>query len=98
VWRHEFQPGRCISGLVLITVGVLYAADAAGVWDVPWFVAIPLVGGGLLLAALAGLTARLIRGGRRRARDEADGDGGRDRDRDNATHGGGEGAGTGLVG
>ncbi|MER5475429.1 hypothetical protein ABT026_00365 [Streptomyces sp. NPDC002734] len=67
MWRHEFQPGRCISGLVLVTAGVLYTGDAAGEWEVPWFVAIPLVAVGFFFAAVAGLTAHLIRGARRDA-------------------------------
>jgi hypothetical protein len=81
VWLHEFQPGRCISGLVLVTAGALYVGDAAGEWEVPWFVAIPLVTCGFFLAAMAGLTARLVRGGRRDpsrsdAGDEGEGDSG----------------------
>ncbi|MEU9577675.1 hypothetical protein [Streptomyces chilikensis] len=65
MWRHEFQPGRFMSGLVLITAGVLYAGDAAGEWHVPWLVAIPLVVGGLSIAAAAGLAARTLRSGQR---------------------------------
>jgi uncharacterized membrane protein HdeD (DUF308 family) len=72
VWRHEFQPGRFISGLVLITTGALFAGEAAGEWDVPWLLAIPLVVGGLSIAAVAGLVARTVRGGRR-SRGDADG-------------------------
>lgn len=64
MWRHEFQPGRFTAGLVLITTGVLFAGDAAGQWSVPWFVAIPLVVGGLSLAGAAGLVARTLRSGR----------------------------------
>ncbi|MFE5209535.1 hypothetical protein [Streptomyces sp. NPDC056600] len=67
MWRHEFQPGRCISGLVLVTAGVLYTGDAAGEWEVPWFAAIPLVTVGFFFAAVAGLTVHLIRGARRDA-------------------------------
>ncbi|WP_151771712.1 hypothetical protein [Streptomyces abyssomicinicus] len=65
MWRHEFQPGRFISGLVLITAGVLYAGDATGEWHMPWLVAVPLVVGGLAIAAVAGLVAHTVRSGRR---------------------------------
>ncbi|WP_448318629.1 hypothetical protein, partial [Streptomyces sp. CO7] len=88
MWRHEFQPGRCISGLVLVTAGVLYTGDAAGEWEVPWFTAIPLVAVGFFFAAVAGLTAHLIRGARRDAhgvRGPADAD---DNDNGNGNGGG----------
>jgi hypothetical protein len=76
VWRHEFQPGRLISGLVLITAGALYAGDATGEWHVPWLVAIPLVVGGLSLAAVAGLVTRSLRSGRDDAGNGGTGGGG----------------------
>ncbi|WP_320779210.1 hypothetical protein [Streptomyces sp. CRN 30] len=63
--RHEFQPGRLVAGAFLITAGVVYAGDAGGLWEAPWFVLIPLVVGGL---CLAGATATVTRGVRRRHR------------------------------
>ncbi|MFE1251885.1 hypothetical protein [Streptomyces sp. NPDC058735] len=63
--RHEFQPGRLVAGLVLVTAAALYAGDAGGAWRTPWFVAFPLVAGGLFLAgAVALLTGRVRRGHR----------------------------------
>ncbi|MDN0195211.1 hypothetical protein [Streptomyces sp. S.PNR 29] len=62
--RHEFQPGRLVAGAFLTLAGVLYAGDAAGAWETPWFVAIPVVTGGL---CLAGAVAFLTRGIRRRS-------------------------------
>ncbi|MET9758427.1 hypothetical protein ABZ016_05130 [Streptomyces sp. NPDC006372] len=60
--RHELQPGKLVAGLVLIAAGVLYAGDASGAWETPWFVAIPLVTGGLCLAGVvAFLTGRIRR-------------------------------------
>ncbi|MGV9989702.1 hypothetical protein [Streptomyces sp. NPDC003374] len=59
--RHEFQPGRLVAGIVLTGAGVLYAGDAAGTWQVPWFAAIPLVVGGLCLAGAVGLLGRAVR-------------------------------------
>ncbi|WP_030233571.1 MULTISPECIES: hypothetical protein [unclassified Streptomyces] len=60
--RHEFQPGKLLGGAVLTLVGVLYAGDAGGAWETPWFVAIPLVAGGLCLAgAVAFVTGRVHR-------------------------------------
>ena len=62
--RHEFQPGRLIAGVFLTVAGVVYAGDASGAWQTPWFAVIPLVSGGLCLAAVTGLLARAIRRGR----------------------------------
>lgn len=60
--RHELQSGKLVVGTVLALVGVLYAGDAGGAWETPWFVAIPLVMGGLCLAGAVGfLTGRVRR-------------------------------------
>ncbi|GAA2919066.1 MULTISPECIES: hypothetical protein [Streptomyces] len=60
--RHEPRPGKLVAGVVLVLTGVLYAGDAGGAWEIPWFVAIPLVTGGLCLAgAVAFLAGRLRR-------------------------------------
>jgi hypothetical protein len=66
VLRHEFQPGKLVAGFFVTLAGVIYAGDAGGAWETPWFVVIPVVVGGLCLAGTAGLAARGIR--RRRAR------------------------------
>ncbi|MFF5977746.1 hypothetical protein ACFY78_02710 [Streptomyces olindensis] len=63
--RHEFQPGKLVAGAVLTLAGVLYAGDAGGAWETPWFVAIPLVTGGLCLAGAVALVTGRVR--RRRA-------------------------------
>ncbi|MFJ3928284.1 hypothetical protein [Streptomyces sp. NPDC090022] len=63
--RHEFQPGRLLAGLVLLTAGVLYLLDAGGEADVPWFVVIPMTMGGLSLAALLGIVTYAVRRDRR---------------------------------
>ena len=62
--RHEFQPGRLIAGVFLTGGGVVYAGDAGGAWQTPWFAIIPIVSGGLCLAAVTGLLTRAIRKGR----------------------------------
>lgn len=59
--RHDVQPGRLVAGTFLTAAGALYAGDAAGLWDTPWFALIPLVVGGLCLAAVAGVISRGIR-------------------------------------
>ncbi|MGV9879371.1 hypothetical protein [Streptomyces sp. NPDC003006] len=51
--RHELQPGKLVAGLSLLTVAVVYVGDAGGAWDAPWFVALPLMMAGLLLAGVA---------------------------------------------
>lgn len=61
--RHEFQPGKLVAGLFLTATAAAYLGDAAGLWETPWTAVIPLVVGGL---CLAGLTAALTRGIRRR--------------------------------
>ncbi|MFI6011522.1 hypothetical protein ACIBAG_22365 [Streptomyces sp. NPDC051243] len=63
--RHEFQPGRLVAGAFLALAGIIYAGDAGGSWETPWFVVIPLVVGGLCLAGIAAATTRGIRRRRR---------------------------------
>ncbi|MDQ1036644.1 hypothetical protein QFZ75_003060 [Streptomyces sp. V3I8] len=70
--RHEFQPGRFIAGFFVALTGVVYAGDAGGLWDTPWFAVVPLVTGGLCLAAVAGSVAHGIRRRKRRAQPARD--------------------------
>lgn len=70
--RHEFQPGRLVAGLSLTFGGALYAGDAAGEWDTPWFVLIPVVVGGLCLAGASAIIASGIRRRRHGARGNSD--------------------------
>jgi hypothetical protein len=67
VLRHDVQPGRLIAGSFLTLAGVIYAGDAGGLWETPWFVVIPLVNGGLCLAAVTGTLTHAIRLRRRRS-------------------------------
>ncbi|MFJ7776671.1 hypothetical protein [Streptomyces yangpuensis] len=69
--RHEFQPGRLITGLVLLLAGVLYLLDSTGEADLPWFAVIPMTLGGLSLAALVGLVTYAVRRDRREAISES---------------------------
>ena len=62
--RHEFQPGRLVAGTFLTLAGIIYAGDAGGAWETPWFVVIPIVVGGLCLAGAVGVLTRGIRKGR----------------------------------
>ncbi|GJF18916.1 MULTISPECIES: hypothetical protein [Streptomyces] len=59
--RHDFQPGRLVAGAFLTLAGVIYAGDAGGLWDTPWFVIIPVVTGGLCLAGAVGALTRAVR-------------------------------------
>ncbi|GGW35237.1 hypothetical protein [Streptomyces caelestis] len=70
--RHELQPGKLVAGAVLTLVGVLYAGDAGGAWQTPWFVAIPLVAGGLCLAGVVGILTGRIRRRRTSGRTTSD--------------------------
>ncbi|WJV51632.1 hypothetical protein [Streptomyces flavofungini] len=63
--RHEFQPGRLVAGFFLTAAGLVYAGDAGGLWDTPWFAMIPIVVGGLFLAAATAAVAHGIRKARR---------------------------------
>ncbi|OQR62303.1 hypothetical protein B6E66_19545 [Streptomyces maremycinicus] len=64
--RHEFRPGRLVAGAFFALAGVIYAGDAGGLWETPWFVVIPVVSAGLCLAGATGAVAGSIR--RRRVR------------------------------
>ncbi|GGZ90403.1 hypothetical protein ACFOOM_05355 [Streptomyces echinoruber] len=59
--RHEFQPGRLVAGVFLASAGVVYAGDAGGAWQAPWFAVIPLVVGGLFLAGAVAAVSGAIR-------------------------------------
>ncbi|MFJ7420163.1 hypothetical protein ACIQXD_16355 [Streptomyces uncialis] len=59
--RHEFQPGKLIAGAALSVAGVLYAADVAGNGDLPWWTLVPIVLGGLGVAAVVGMSTVLWR-------------------------------------
>ncbi|WP_395572086.1 hypothetical protein [Streptomyces sp. BK79] len=71
--RHRFQPGRLVAGAFLTAAGVVYAGDAGGLWQTPWFVLIPLVVGGLCVAGAVGVLARTVhrrRGALRETRED----------------------------
>lgn len=59
--RHEFRPGRLVAGAAFILSGIVYAGDAGGLWETPWFAVIPIVVGGLSLAGATGVLTRAIR-------------------------------------
>lgn len=59
--RHDFSPGRLVAGLALLTTAVIYFGDAGGAWTTPWFVAIPVVCGGLGVAGAVGTVTRAVR-------------------------------------
>ncbi|MFF5494885.1 hypothetical protein [Streptomyces aquilus] len=59
--RHEFRPGRLVAGFFLTLAGVIYAGDAGGAWETPWFAIIPVVTAGLCLAGATALAGRAIR-------------------------------------
>ncbi len=63
---HEFRPGRLVVGLTALALAAAYAGDAAGAWTTPWRVVIPVLCGGLGIAALTTWVAYRVR--RRSAR------------------------------
>ncbi|MGX1883434.1 hypothetical protein [Streptomyces sp. NPDC055287] len=64
-FRHEFKPGKLISGLVTLGTAAAYTADATGAWRIPAYVALPAICLGLLLAGAASWVTYSMR--RRRA-------------------------------
>ncbi|OON74166.1 hypothetical protein [Streptomyces tsukubensis] len=64
--RHEFHPGKLVAGLFSVLTGLVYAGDAGGAWEAPWFVAFPLMGFGLICAATAAVVGLAVRRGSRR--------------------------------
>ncbi|MEU6403509.1 hypothetical protein [Streptomyces sp. NPDC046985] len=59
--RHEFQPGRLVSGVSLMAAAAVSAGNAIGLWRTPWFALVPLVVGGLCLAGAVAVVDRLVR-------------------------------------
>ncbi|GGR97241.1 hypothetical protein GCM10010269_40070 [Streptomyces humidus] len=59
--RHEFRPGRLVAGASFVLAGVVFAGDAGGLWEAPWFLMIPVVMAGLCLAGVTGAVARGVR-------------------------------------
>ncbi|MEU1040200.1 hypothetical protein ACFYP4_23700 [Streptomyces sp. NPDC005551] len=72
--RHEFQPGKLVAGCFLILAGIVYAGDAGGLWETPWFAVIPIVAGGLCLAGAVASVSHAIRRRRSARADRTSGD------------------------
>ncbi|WLQ41193.1 hypothetical protein P8A22_15075 [Streptomyces laculatispora] len=72
--RHEIRPGRAVAGMVMLGLAAGYAADAAGLWHVPWTFFVALFAGGLWIAVLTTWVSYRIRRRRdaRRASTEKD--------------------------
>ncbi|EDY46488.1 hypothetical protein [Streptomyces sp. SPB074] len=64
--RTEFRPARLVLGLAFLLSAGLYLAGLAGGDGVPWWTALPVAGGALLLAAVVGLIGYRVRRARRR--------------------------------
>lgn len=58
---HEFKPGKLVAGLAVMGAATVFAGDAGGWWDAPWFVIVPIVCGGLCLASAVSLADYRIR-------------------------------------
>ncbi|WP_431034157.1 hypothetical protein ACQYWQ_11045 [Streptomyces sp. P6-2-1] len=70
--RTEFRPARLVLGLSFLLAAALYLTGLAGGADIPWWTALPLAAGALVLAAFAGLLGYGVRSARRRRADPAD--------------------------
>ncbi|WP_326688494.1 MULTISPECIES: hypothetical protein [unclassified Streptomyces] len=62
--KHPFEPSRLLLGLAMLAVAAVYLMDAAGVWEVPFWVPLAVLPAALLLA---GCTALVTFTARRRA-------------------------------
>ncbi|MFE9252128.1 hypothetical protein [Streptomyces sp. NPDC007088] len=60
--RHEVQPGRLFLGLTFVAVALVYAGDAGGVWESPWWLGAPVLAVGVLLAVGAVSVTYAVRG------------------------------------
>ncbi|MFI1398887.1 hypothetical protein [Streptomyces sp. NPDC020681] len=60
-FRHGFRPGKLVAGMAVLAATLLYAGDAAGSWQTPWFVVFPVVFGGLFLAGAVSWTHYSVR-------------------------------------
>ncbi|MFJ4435438.1 hypothetical protein [Streptomyces sp. NPDC088923] len=70
--RTDFRPARLVLGLAFLLAAGLYLADLAGNNDIPWWTVLPLAGGALILATVAGLLGYGVRRARSRRADPAD--------------------------
>lgn len=71
--RHELQPGRLLLGITFVVIAFVYAGDAGGAWESPWWLGAPVLAVGLFLAVGAVSVAYAVRGRRpRRADDRTD--------------------------
>lgn len=60
--RHRFEPAALVMGLVAITLAVFFLLDAGGVWDLSSpDRSVPIVGGGLALAAATAIVTQTVR-------------------------------------
>ncbi|MFH8368574.1 hypothetical protein [Streptomyces sp. NPDC018031] len=50
--RHTFEPGKLVAALAVLAAALLYGMDAAGEWEIPVFVLVPVICGGLCVAAV----------------------------------------------
>ena len=64
--RHPFEPSRLLLGLAMLGVAAVCLMDAAGEWEVPFWVPLAALPTALLLAGCAALVTFTAR--RRRAR------------------------------
>jgi hypothetical protein len=61
VLRHEFKPGKLVAGLAVTGAATVFAGDAGGWWDTPWYVMVPIICGGLFLASAVSMADYSIR-------------------------------------
>jgi hypothetical protein len=64
--KHPFEPSRLLLGLAMLAVAATCLMDAAGVWEVPFWVPLAALPASLLLAGCTALVT--FRARRREAR------------------------------
>lgn len=69
MWRHDFEPGKVVVGLVLIGGCLAYLAAADGWWHFPSYLLLPVMVAGFCVAGAVSSLAYAIRRHRARGTD-----------------------------
>ncbi|GHG65580.1 hypothetical protein [Streptomyces griseocarneus] len=73
MWRHDFEPGKVVVGLVLIGGCLAYLAAAGGWWHFPSYLLLPVMAVGFCVAGTVSSLVFAVRRHRARGTDRPDG-------------------------